>query len=145
MKQNIIIGSWGLIWLLGVVIECSSVVISTNRMLGHTAHIISSALSILLYFVAASYWSKRAVHILHYQSFKYVWVVSIYWVLLTLGADLLLWHFLFRIPITTIVKLYYIWNGYFKALVLLTQIFAPYLMGKVNVFRFRQGGFHSYR
>ena len=144
MKKSIIIGTWSLIWLVGVVIDCSSAVISPNRMIGHTTHIISSVLTFLLYFVAASYWSRRAVHILHYQSINYVWIVSAYWVILSLLADLFFWHFLFKIPFSTLIKLYFVWKGNFKLLVLLAQIFAPFLMGKTNVFRFRQGGFHSY-
>lgn len=58
-----------------------------------------------------------------------LFIMGILWVILTLSSETLVFHFLFRVPVSEILTQYTPEKGYLNILVLFTMVIAPLFWG----------------
>ena len=133
------IGYWSIAYIIGMTFDFMGSFSSVSVEFSYLTHMYASILAVVLFVLFSYYWVKVAFDKLYYGVRDAAWLIGVIWVLLTIASDFFFWHIIYRVPVEVLMKLYYIWEGNLKLIVLLSQLFTPRLWAGVKIKKFRHG------
>ena len=125
MKLHYAFGYWALAWGIALANESAALNFLRPYIGGYLTHIYASIAAIVLFFIIARFYAQKTFN---RDWAKRAWTVGVFWLVLSLGADLVLWHYSVGYSWQNMFERYFIWKGNIKLLVAAAQLLAPVIM-----------------
>ena len=121
------LGIWFLLALLAILNGTLRVKLITPNFGEYIGHVISSVILILIIFIVAYFFINN----LKITSYKNLWTIGIFWFSFTIIFEFLFGHYVMDHPWSKLLADYNILRGRVWSFVLLANLFAPIICGKL--------------
>ena len=123
------LGIWFLLALLAILNGTLRVKLITPNFGEYIGHVISSVILILIIFIVAYFFINN----LKITSYKNLWTIGIFWFSFTIIFEFLFGHYVMDHPWSKLLADYNILRGRVWSFVLLANLFAPIICGKLFI------------
>ncbi len=121
------LGIWFLLAVLAILNGTLRVKLITPNFGEYIGHVISSVILILIIFIVAYFFINN----LKITSYKNLWTIGIFWFSFTIIFEFLFGHYVMDHPWSKLLADYNILRGRVWSFVLLANLFAPIICGKL--------------